>query len=517
MIPKGSQRAGGQQLATHLLNEFDNDRVEVAEVRGAIAPDLHGAFAEWSATASGTKCHKYLYSLSVNPDPDQGPLTREQYRDFIDRAEKKLGLTGQPRALVFHVKHGREHCHAVWSRIDIDKMRAVQLSHDRHALRAVVIEFARDHGLNLPRGVTADRSRERRPRRRAENLAEKQQEERTGMTREERMRAITDAWHDTRDARNLVTALETRGFLLARGDRRAYVVVDRFGEIHSLSRQISGVRAKDVKARLADYPLENLPDAKKAQAFARQQRETVKDKLPAAKENAQERRATLAASHAQRRALVEQRALALARQHKAERDALTDAQRERSRGVISARLRAQPKGMMAFLTRITGIDFLVGVRRRAQDRHREQEHRRQSEALERRHQRERQDFARHTRALDKIETRERRSLETALRREEFARIAKGPEPPPRSPAHDRRAPDGSDRLSDAFNERADPDATQRTPPDQRKEKSKEHDMDAGLSLGDDFDAALRARAARQRKEQERDQGKRRGPDRDNGR
>jgi len=90
MIPKGSQRAGGQQLATHLSNEFDNYRVVVAQVRGAVAQDLHGAFAEWSATAQGTRCRKYLYSLSVNPDPEQGPLTREQYLDFIDRAEEKL-------------------------------------------------------------------------------------------------------------------------------------------------------------------------------------------------------------------------------------------------------------------------------------------------------------------------------------------------------------------------------------------------------------------------------------------
>src|SRR5688572_2548971 len=142
MIPKASQRGGGQQLATHLLNDFDNDRVELAELRGSLAPDLHGAFDEWRAAASATNCRKYLYSMSVNPDPEQGPLTRDQYRDFLDRAEKKLGLDGLPRALVFHVKHGREHCHAVWSRIDGERMRAVQLSHDRAKLREVVRAFA---------------------------------------------------------------------------------------------------------------------------------------------------------------------------------------------------------------------------------------------------------------------------------------------------------------------------------------------------------------------------------------
>ena len=62
MIPKASQRGGGQQLATHLQNSFDNDNVELADLRGAIAQDLHGAFAEWYADSTATQCRKYLYS-----------------------------------------------------------------------------------------------------------------------------------------------------------------------------------------------------------------------------------------------------------------------------------------------------------------------------------------------------------------------------------------------------------------------------------------------------------------------
>jgi len=152
MIPKGNQRGGGQQLAAHLMNDFDNDRVEVANVRGTIAQDLSGAFAEWQAEAKATKCRKYLYSLSLNPDQRQRKLTREQYLDFIDRAEKRLGLENQPRAVVFHVKHGREHAHVAWSRIDAGKMCAVQLSNDHQKLRKVAQEFARDHGIELPDG-----------------------------------------------------------------------------------------------------------------------------------------------------------------------------------------------------------------------------------------------------------------------------------------------------------------------------------------------------------------------------
>src|SRR5271169_160336 len=207
MIPKGNQRGGGQQLATHLLNSFDNDSVELIDMRGAIAPDLHGAFAEWYAEAKATKCVKYLYSLSINPDHTQGPFNRDHYYDFIHRTEDKLGLSDQPRAVVFHVKHGREHCHVVWSRIDTDKMKAVQLSHDRQKLRAVAQEYARDHGLTLPPGMQNNRGKDRFPdHAKTENLAEKQQEERTGTPKKKRMEQIAKAWSEKSDAHGFVKA-----------------------------------------------------------------------------------------------------------------------------------------------------------------------------------------------------------------------------------------------------------------------------------------------------------------------
>ena len=120
MILKGSQRSGGADLATHLLNAHDNDTVEVAQIRGTTADDLHGAFAEFAAFATGTRCTKYLYSLSINPS---APISRDQYIAAIDRIEECLHLKGQARAIVFHRKHGREHAHLVWSRIDTTTAR----------------------------------------------------------------------------------------------------------------------------------------------------------------------------------------------------------------------------------------------------------------------------------------------------------------------------------------------------------------------------------------------------------
>ncbi len=62
MITRGNQRGGGLQLAAHLQNGFTNESVEIADLRGAVAPGLAGAFAEWFAQSKITKSKKYLYS-----------------------------------------------------------------------------------------------------------------------------------------------------------------------------------------------------------------------------------------------------------------------------------------------------------------------------------------------------------------------------------------------------------------------------------------------------------------------
>ncbi|WP_167738119.1 hypothetical protein [Leisingera sp. NJS201] len=43
MILNGNERAGAQRLAQHLMNTRDNDHVELYDMRGFVADDLHGA------------------------------------------------------------------------------------------------------------------------------------------------------------------------------------------------------------------------------------------------------------------------------------------------------------------------------------------------------------------------------------------------------------------------------------------------------------------------------------------
>jgi hypothetical protein len=435
LILKGNQRGGGQQLAAHLMNSFDNERVEVADVRGAVAQDLSGAFAEWSAQARATKCRKNLYSLSLNPDQAQGHLTRAQYLDLLARTERSLKLIGQPRAVVFHEKRDkdgnlREHCHAVWSRIDTEKMKAVQIAHDRLKLRTVARDFARDHGLELPEGLKRDGRRDRfNDRAKQENLAERQQKERTGVDKAELMAEITRCWTATQNGAAFVEALKAKGYVLARGDRRAYVVVDLHGEVHSLARQIEGVKTKELQERLSGFPLEKLPDVETAQAWAKKEKQEAmralaseeKEKTPI-----QQRQEALKAHQQQRRADLDQKRASLVSRHANEREGLAAAQQAQNAGIASARLQSQPQGFMAFLTRVTGIKLMAGGWQKLQDKARAAGHKRQTEALKGTHERELHDMDRHYRALSRIEARENLSAELALKREQLHLLRKPP-------------------------------------------------------------------------------------------
>ena len=442
MILKGNQRGGGQQLAAHLQNSFDNERVEIADVRGSVAQDLSGAFAEWAAEARGTKCTKFLYSLSLNPYQPNGRLTREQYLELLERTERSLKLVGQPRAVVFHEKRDkdgvlREHCHAVWSRIDTDRMKAVQISHDRLKLRTVAQDFARDHGLELPDGMKPGNSRDSRKdrynkRAAQENLGEKQQQERTGITKEERRADIASCWTGTANGAAFVHALETKGYFLARGDARDYVVIDAYGEIHSLSRQLSGVaKKKEMTDRLADYPPDMQRDIESARAHAR---EKLQQKTKESSQEAQEpsrgeaaagiekRIAALHPRQQQRRDELDKHRLDLHARQFRERAALRDMQADHHAEVATERQQKQPKGLAAFLTRITGIGRFVAWAQDKADRKREAAHRHETDALLRRHTRELKEMERHYGALDRLESRENRAAANAGLREEYRKL-----------------------------------------------------------------------------------------------
>ena len=162
-------------------------------------------------------------------------MTPEQRMAAIDRLEKKLCLMGQPRAVVAHEKEGREHCHVVWSRIDLDRMRAIWDSHNYRTHELVARELEREFGHARVQGAHVERDGQARPER-TPSHKEHQQGERTGISPQQAKELMTELWRATDNGQAFQAALEEKGWLLARGDRRDFVAVDPQGGTHSLCR-----------------------------------------------------------------------------------------------------------------------------------------------------------------------------------------------------------------------------------------------------------------------------------------
>ncbi len=438
MIPFASQRGGGNDLATHLQNEAENEQVEVAHIRGAVAHDLHGAFAEWELQADClTKCQNYLYSLSINPwDKINGPMSRDQYMDYIGRVEDSLGLADQPRAVVFHHKNGREHAHVVWSRIDADEGKAIQMSFDHQKLMMVTREFARDHDLVLPDGY--EQSHAEKQKNRQNSLYDQHQQNNTGRTKEERMAEVTQAWRSADGPQGFVNALADMGYVLATGNR-PYVLVDLHGHMSALPRMIDdkSVRSKDVVAFLEkDYPASALPTVDEAREAAARYRDQLTQhmdyeawaaKADALKQAHLERRKSLEAEKAGLAERMAKEKAALAQKQAVEAKRLEEAVAKHEQAVAEKRAQFNPKGLMAFLGRASGAMFVRRVLHDYQDKKRHAGQADDREALAFVHQEEQclqekkhaaleRDIERRLRNLEKVEAREFAALDQKFER-----------------------------------------------------------------------------------------------------
>lgn len=253
MILKGAQRGGARDLALHLMRMDENEHVEVHRLRGFASEDLMGALNEMYAVSRGTQCRQFMYSVIFNPPPNEAVNTAD-FEAAIERVEKKFKLSDQPCAVVFHEKEGRRHAHAVWSRIDTDQMKAIQLSYFKNKLQTISRELFLEHGWTMPKGLI--KSKERDPKN--FTLDEWQHAKRIGKDPREIKTDIQDAWAISDSKVAFMHALEERGYRLALGDSARFAAVDHNGEAFSVVRSLpKGVKTKDVRARLgneADLP-----------------------------------------------------------------------------------------------------------------------------------------------------------------------------------------------------------------------------------------------------------------------
>jgi Relaxase/Mobilisation nuclease domain len=336
MILKGSQRGGASRLAAHLLKAEDNEHIELHELKGFVADDLPGALQEIYAVSRGTKCEQYMFSVSLNP-PETEPVPVEYFEKAIADIEAKLGLEGQPRAIIFHEKEGRRHAHCVWSRIDAEEMKAINLPYYKMKLQDVSRQLYFQYGWDLPKGFL--NKQERNPLN--FTLAQWQQAKRAGEDPKLLQKMFQDCWAASDNKASFEQALNRYGLYLAKGDRRGFVAMDYKGEVYSLSRWTK-IKTKALKERLGDPEL--LLDIKEVST---QIAKRMTEKLKAYVHDVEGQLKRQVQPYVQKTRSMRD-------QHRTERSRLQSKQEARWQEESIARSQRLPKGFKGIWFRITG-------------------------------------------------------------------------------------------------------------------------------------------------------------------
>lgn len=262
MIVKGRSRTDGGALGQYLLsvgsyakNREANERITVWDATGyAEGVPLPTLLHSWERSAETTRCAKPLYHLQMRSAVGEH-LTRAQWLQCVDKAEAAHGLTGHERVIVAHTKDGQEHVHVVWNRIDWERGKAVEMRYDWRTCLEVAREMEHELGL---RQLGQERDGKL-------SAKEEAAVRRHGKDPQMQKDLVQTCWEQAASGQAFTRHLDTYGMILAKGDTRGYLAVDRDGDFYLVSRT-TGSTAQAVRAKLADVDRDALPTLEEARA-----------------------------------------------------------------------------------------------------------------------------------------------------------------------------------------------------------------------------------------------------------
>ena len=250
MHDKGEAKSAERVAWYETANLHTNDPERAARFMAWTDKNADAIKAEAGGSSAGRKSEAgsvYHYSLSWahGETPDQAHQ-REQAEATLER----LGLAKNQYVLVSHNDTSHAHVHVVVNLTDHETGKRASLSYDKTALQAWALEYEQAHGLHCE-------NREENARKRERGEPTKYQDERQAYAEK-----VRSAYEQADSGKAFMAALEAQGLTLAQGRRGgAFVIVDEQGDIQKLSRQIEGVKTKDIKARMADIDPAALPVA----------------------------------------------------------------------------------------------------------------------------------------------------------------------------------------------------------------------------------------------------------------
>ena len=279
MIVKGKPRQDGHALAVYFMTSEDGARrIFGTDPMG----DTATAMTEWDEIGSLTRGEKPLLHIQLCPDAKY-PITDAQFKWMAEVVLEELGAKGHDYELYFHPGlkpdgHHQPHAHLGVCRTNRETLKMLDLSYNYVAHERASLRIAQELGMEIVPGkhVKRDRKKQREFPRQKLTKDEAEYENRTGLSKDDRVKEITALRAAADSGPAFKAAMEEAGYILAQGER-GYLVIDRKGGQSVLTRN-TGLKKKEIEAFMKDVDLDTLPTVAEAKAIQAERRLSVKDR-----------------------------------------------------------------------------------------------------------------------------------------------------------------------------------------------------------------------------------------------
>ena len=298
MIIKSSIRGFSGELADHLGNTHDNETATITGVSDglyrfdkhdlSVADELRLMFAQMDMNARRHgKDDNHIYHVSLSPAQ---PLKAEAWGRAWAHYEAEYSLQRHDYVEVTHEKEGRLHKHRAYYALDehgrclnishnyprnekISRVMEHEFGHDMTAGRhnRSVMKRLHEEGRKIVAAWMEQKQADQQERPAAlMSFDDYQQEQRTTWPRKQAQADVREVYERADNGKGFETALLSRGYFLAQGEKRPWVVLDPRGGVHSAPRY-AGVKKAEFESKVSDLKWEQLPSVRQVQDHIREQ------------------------------------------------------------------------------------------------------------------------------------------------------------------------------------------------------------------------------------------------------
>jgi Relaxase/Mobilisation nuclease domain len=264
LVIKARSRRSVRYWAGHLTNTTDNERVEVIEKHALMAESVRGMLREMHDYGRLSRaCQNFMHIASFNPETHEH-LTEEQWQQIYELYEQQRGIpSGQPRFIVEHEKKGRIHRHVVWLRVELATLRPFRDAFPLQVCLAAQKQI--EEKLDLTPGNHRIKFGAKvKP-------WERMRGEGSGIDPQQVTAEITSLFRHSKSGAEFVGALRQHGYQFVHGNR-AFCVLDRAGDVHSLVKRIEGINTKELKEFLREVDLSGVPTVEQTRLKRRERK-----------------------------------------------------------------------------------------------------------------------------------------------------------------------------------------------------------------------------------------------------